>query len=34
MDAVRAGHQMQGARLVTTDYFPNISVGDAPVIRQ
>jgi biopolymer transport protein ExbD len=34
MDAVRAGHQMQGARLVTTDFFPNISVGDAPVIRQ
>ena len=34
MDAVRAGHQVQGAHLVTTDYFPNISVGDAPVIRQ
>jgi hypothetical protein len=34
MDAVRAGHQVQGARVVSTDYFPNISVGDAPVIRQ
>jgi biopolymer transport protein ExbD len=34
MDAVRAGHQVQGARVVSTDYFPQISVGDAPVIRQ
>ena len=34
MDAVRAGHQVQGGHLVATDYFPNISVGDAPVIRQ
>ena len=34
MDAVRAGHQVQGKDLVFTDYFPNISVGDAPVIRQ
>jgi biopolymer transport protein ExbD len=34
MDAVRAGHQVQGTRIVTTDYFPNISVGDAPLIRQ
>jgi biopolymer transport protein ExbD len=34
MDAVRAGHQVQGARMVNTDYFPNISVGDAPVIKQ
>ena len=34
MDAVRAGHQVQGKELVFTDYFPNISVGDAPVIRQ
>ena len=25
MDAVRAGHQVQGAHVVTTDYFPNIS---------
>jgi biopolymer transport protein ExbD len=34
MDAVRAGHQVQGAKIVSTDYFPNISVGDAPVIKQ
>jgi hypothetical protein len=34
MDAVRAGHQVQGKEIVFTDYFPNISVGDAPVIRQ
>ncbi len=34
MDAVRAGHQVQGARMVATDYFPNISVGDAPVRKQ
>jgi biopolymer transport protein ExbD len=34
MDAVRAGHQVQGAKVVSTDYFPQISVGDAPVIRQ
>jgi biopolymer transport protein ExbD len=34
MDAVRASHQVQGKDLIVTDYFPNISVGDAPVIRQ
>ena len=34
MDAVRAGHQVQGAKIVSTDYFPNISIGDAPVIKQ
>jgi biopolymer transport protein ExbD len=34
MDAVRAGHQVQDKRIVVTDYFPNISVGDAPVIKQ
>jgi biopolymer transport protein ExbD len=34
MDAVRAGQQVQGKELIVTDYFPNISVGDAPVIRQ
>ena len=31
MDAVRAGHQVQGAQIVRTDYFPDISIGDAPV---
>lgn len=34
MDAVRAGHQVQGARVVSTDYFPNISIGDAPIRKQ
>ena len=34
MDAVRAGHQVQGTRIVSTDFFPNISIGDAPVIKQ
>jgi len=34
MDAVRAGQQVQGKDLIVTDFFPNISVGDAPVIRQ
>lgn len=34
MDAVRAGHQVQGQRIVSVDYFPNISIGDAPVRRQ
>ena len=34
MDAVRAGHQVQGAQMVVTDYFPNISIGDAPVRKQ
>src|SRR5215213_8250784 len=28
MDAVRAGHQVQGSRVVSTDFFPNISIGD------
>jgi biopolymer transport protein ExbD len=31
MDQVRAGRQMQGSRLVSVDYFPAISIGDAPV---
>ena len=31
MDKVRAGQQVQGARVVTVDLFPDISVGDAPV---
>ncbi len=30
MDAVRAGHQAQGAKIVRTDLFPEISIGDAP----
>jgi hypothetical protein len=31
MDAVRAGKQAQGAKLVTVDLFPDISIGDAPL---
>jgi biopolymer transport protein ExbD len=31
MDKVRAGHQVQGAKLVAVDLFPDISIGDAPV---
>jgi len=31
MDKVRAGRQAQGAAVVTVDYFPAISIGDAPV---
>jgi biopolymer transport protein ExbD len=30
MDAVRVGHQVQGASIVRVDLFPDISVGDAP----
>ena len=33
MDAVRGGHQAQGAKAVHVDYFPNISIGDAPIVR-
>lgn len=31
MDRMRAGRQVQGGRMVTVDYFPEISIGDAPV---
>jgi biopolymer transport protein ExbD len=31
MDRVRAGRQVQGAKVVNVDLFPDISVGDAPV---
>jgi len=33
MDAMRAGHLAQGDRLVKADLFPNISIGDAPLVR-
>ena len=32
MDAVRSGHQVQNGKRVRVDYFPSISIGDAPVI--
>jgi len=31
MDAVRAGRGAQGATIVRTELFPDISIGDAPV---
>jgi biopolymer transport protein ExbD len=31
MDAVRAGRTVQGTQIVHTDFFPEISIGDAPV---
>ena len=31
MDTVRTGAQVQGAKIVRTDYFPDISIGDAPI---
>ena len=33
MDVVRAGHLMQGDKLVKAELFPNISIGDAPLVR-
>ena len=33
MDVVRAGHLMQGEKLVKAELFPNISIGDAPLVR-
>nr|WP_295783102.1 biopolymer transporter ExbD [Rhodoferax sp.] len=30
MDAVRAGHMAQGDKVVRSELFPNISIGDAP----
>jgi biopolymer transport protein ExbD len=31
MDAVRVGHQVQGANVVRAELFPEISIGDAPI---
>ncbi len=31
MDAVRAGRTVQGTQIVHTDFFPEISIGDAPL---
>jgi hypothetical protein len=31
MDVVRAGHMVQGATVVRSELFPNISIGDAPL---
>ncbi|HEX2540138.1 MAG TPA: biopolymer transporter ExbD [Caldimonas sp.] len=32
MDAVRSGHQVQNGKQVRVDYFPSISIGDAPLL--
>ena len=32
MDVVRGGHQLQDGKAVHVDYFPNISIGDAPIV--
>ncbi len=32
MDAMRAGTSAEGTKLVRTELFPNISIGDAPVV--
>jgi biopolymer transport protein ExbD len=34
MDAMRETHQVQGPKLSRAELFPNISIGDAPVIRR
>jgi len=31
MDAVRASHTVQGAKVASVELFPNLSIGDAPV---
>jgi biopolymer transport protein ExbD len=31
MDALRAGHQVQGPKVVEVALFPDISIGDAPI---
>lgn len=33
MDALRAGHQVQGGKSVRVDLFPNLSIGDAPLLQ-
>ena len=32
MDVVRAGHMAQGDKVVKAELFPNISIGDAPLV--
>ncbi len=32
MDALREGHQVHNGKLVRGELFPNISIGDAPVV--
>jgi biopolymer transport protein ExbD len=32
MDAIRSGRMVQGATVVRSELFPNISIGDAPIV--
>ena len=34
MDAVRGTMTTQGPRIVRAELFPNISIGDAPVVKK
>jgi biopolymer transport protein ExbD len=34
MDGVRALHTPEGAKMVVTDLFPDISIGDAPTVKR
>jgi biopolymer transport protein ExbD len=34
MDVVRTGHMAQGDKLVRAELFPNISIGDAPILNE
>ena len=34
MDAVRGTHIMQGRDIIRTELFPDIAIGDAPVVRK
>lgn len=31
MDSMRAGRQLQGKEVVNVDFFPDLSIGDAPI---
>ncbi|MET3106251.1 biopolymer transport protein ExbD [Oxalobacteraceae bacterium GrIS 2.11] len=33
MDAIRVGHIAQGDKIVRSELFPNISIGDAPTVK-
>jgi len=33
MDAIRSGRMVQGATVVRSELFPNISIGDAPIVK-
>ncbi|MEP7298613.1 MAG: biopolymer transporter ExbD [Burkholderiales bacterium] len=34
MDAMRSGRTVQGAAVVYAELFPNISIGDAPIVKR